>query len=142
MNSRQIRQSLILLLTAVIWGVAFVAQSVGMDYVGPFTFICARSLIGGLVLLPCITLLDRLNGQQKKSTDRKKLLLGGICCGLALCTASCFQQFGILYTSVGKGAPCTGRPVFSLHDRKPAPWKWRHSGVYLRLSFFRTYPGD
>ena len=57
MNSRQIRQSLILLLTAVIWGVAFVAQSVGMDYVGPFTFICARSLIGGLVLLPCITLL-------------------------------------------------------------------------------------
>lgn len=102
MNSRQIRQSLILLLTAVIWGVAFVAQSVGMDYVGPFTFICARSLIGGLVLLPCITLLDRLNGQQKKSTDRKKLLLGGICCGLALCTASCFQQFGILYTSVGK----------------------------------------
>ena len=64
MNSRQIRQSFILLLTAVIWGVAFVAQSVGMDYVGPFTFICVRSLIGGLVLLPCITLLDRLNGRQ------------------------------------------------------------------------------
>ena len=124
MNSRQIRQSFILLLTAVIWGVAFVAQSVGMDYVGPFTFICVRSLIGGLVLLPCITLLDRLNGRQdgtasaggrrskegnngvdgksmgdsrvmQKKADAKRLLLGGICCGLALCTASCFQQFGI-----------------------------------------------
>ncbi len=138
MNSRQIRQSLILLLTAVIWGVAFVAQSVGMDYVGPFTFICARSLIGGLVLLPCITLLDRLNGQQKKSTDRKKLLLGGICCGLALCTASCFQQFGILYTSVGKAGFLTAFyiiivPVLGLFfGKKCGPFVW--IGVLLALA--------
>ena len=81
MNSRQIRQSFILLLTAVIWGVAFVAQSVGMDYVGPFTFICVRSLIGGLVLLPCITLLDRLNGRQEGTA-----LAGGRTAGsLTLC---------------------------------------------------------
>ncbi len=138
MNSRQIRQSLILLLTAVIWGVAFVAQSVGMDYVGPFTFICARSLIGGLVLLPCITLLDRLNGQQKKSTDRKKLLLGGICCGLALCTASCFQQFGILYTSVGKAGFLTAFyiiivPILGLFfGKKCGPFVW--IGVLLALA--------
>ena len=61
MKTSQLGHSLILLLTAVIWGVAFVAQSVGMDYVGPFTFTCARSLIGGLVLLPCIALLNRMN---------------------------------------------------------------------------------
>ena len=69
MKASQLGHSLILLLTAVIWGVAFVAQSVGMDYVGPFTFTCARSLIGGLVLLPCIALLNRMNGQ--KENDRK-----------------------------------------------------------------------
>ena len=53
------------LLTATIWGVAFVAQSVGMDYVGPFTFNMVRSLIGGIVLIPCIFLLGRLNSPEK-----------------------------------------------------------------------------
>ena len=50
--------SLLLLLTATIWGVAFVAQSVGMDHVGPFTFNAIRSIIGGIVLIPCIFFLD------------------------------------------------------------------------------------
>lgn len=50
MNKTQIQHSLLLLLTAVIWGTAFVAQSVGMDYVGPFTFLCTRSFIGGAAL--------------------------------------------------------------------------------------------
>ena len=61
MNTLQLRNSFLLLLTAVIWGVAFVAQSVGMDYVGPYTFTCVRSFIGGLFLIPCIALLNRLN---------------------------------------------------------------------------------
>ena len=77
-----------LLLTAVIWGVAFVAQSVGMDYVGPFTFNFVRCMIGGVVLIPCIFLLDRLNGKDRKkeqkiskaqAAERKTLLTGGIC---------------------------------------------------------------
>ena len=63
MNKYTLRQSVLLLLTAAIWGVAFVAQSVGMDYVGPFTFNTVRSLIGGIVLIPCIVLLKRINGQ-------------------------------------------------------------------------------
>ena len=58
MNKFVLRQSLLLLLTATIWGVAFVAQSVGMDYVGPFTFNCIRCLIGAVVLVPCIWFLD------------------------------------------------------------------------------------
>lgn len=49
-----------LLLAAFIWGSAFVAQSVGMDYVEPFTFNCVRSIVGGLVLIPCIYLLGKL----------------------------------------------------------------------------------
>lgn len=103
MKKEQIKGSLLLFLAAIIWGVAFVAQSVGMDYVGPFTFNCVRTLIGGLVLIPCIAILNR--GKVKKKTDfteKKRLLLGGICCGVALTTGSTLQQFGIMYTTVGK----------------------------------------
>ena len=103
MKKEQIKGSLLLFLAAIIWGVAFVAQSVGMDYVGPFTFNCVRTLIGGLVLIPCIAFLNR--GKVKKKTDfteKKRLLLGGICCGVALTTGSTLQQFGIMYTTVGK----------------------------------------
>lgn len=99
---------MILLLTATIWGVAFVAQSVGMEYVGPFTFNCVRSIIGGLVLIPCIWFLNRRNQKPEHKTeeqqrhDRKILLTGGVLCGLCLFAASNFQQFGIRYTTVGK----------------------------------------
>ena len=103
MKKEQIKGSLLLFLAAIIWGVAFVAQSVGMDYVGPFTFNCVRTLIGGIVLIPCIVFLNR--GKVKKKTnftEKKRLLLGGICCGIALATGSTLQQFGIMYTTVGK----------------------------------------
>lgn len=102
------KSPLLLLLTAVIWGTAFVAQSVGMDHVGGFTFNCTRSLLGGIVLIPCIFLLDKLNGRQteeqkiEKGWKNRTLLIGGICCGTALFIASNLQQFGIKYTSVGK----------------------------------------
>ena len=63
---RKTTGSLLLLLTALIWGAAFVAQRTGMDHVGPFTFNAARSVIGGLVLLPVIFAMDR-----KKSAEEK-----------------------------------------------------------------------
>lgn len=119
MNKTQVRNSLLLLLTATIWGVAFVAQSVGMDYVGPFTFNMVRSLIGGIVLIPCIFLLGRLNSPEKhmqkenaktgilndgasKADERKTLLKGGICCGILFSLATNIQQIGIQYTTVGR----------------------------------------
>lgn len=101
----KIQSSLILLLTASIWGIAFVAQSVGMDYVGPFTFNAVRSIMGGIVLIPCIFFLNKLSKKEKKyysSKEKKLLLTGGICCGIFLCAASNFQQIGIKYTTVGK----------------------------------------
>ena len=62
----KIKNALLLLLTASIWGVAFVAQSVGMDYVGPLTFNCVRCLMGGVVLLPCIWFFDgRIKGRNR-----------------------------------------------------------------------------
>ena len=117
MNKFVLRQSLLLLLTATIWGVAFVAQSVGMDYVGPFTFNVMRSIIGGVVLLPCIALLGKINGKgnteaakKMDGKERKTLFIGGIACGVLLCIASNLQQFGIMYTSVGKAGDTTGFP--------------------------------
>lgn len=103
MKKEQIRGSLLLLVAAIIWGSAFVSQSVGMEYVGPFTFNCVRSLIGGIVLIPCIAILNQ--GKSKKKmilSEKKRLLLGGVCCGIALTTGSTLQQFGIMYTTVGK----------------------------------------
>jgi len=107
MKKTQIRNSLLLLLTAVIWGIAFVAQSAGMDYVGPLTFLCVRSLIGGAALLPVIWFLERQKSDARKQEDRtpekrRLLIKGGILCGLALCFASTFQQYGIQFTTVGK----------------------------------------
>ena len=104
MRQKTMRANLLLLLTATIWGTAFVAQSVGMDHVGPFTFICVRYWIGGLFLLPCIRLLDRVVGRPAAAApeNRRGHLIGGVCCGAALFVASVLQQLGIQRTSVGK----------------------------------------
>lgn len=104
MKQNTLRYSLLLLLTAAIWGFAFVAQSVGMDYVQPFTFTAARSLIGGIVLLPFIFIRAQKTGRtsEEKSASWKQALPGGIICGVLLCIASNLQQIGIQYTTVGK----------------------------------------
>ena len=107
---KQMKNNVMLLLAAFIWGTAFVAQSVGMDYVGPFTFNSVRNIIGSIVLIPVMFLMDSLkrkNGMteeliRKERGDKKTLIIGGICCGLALAVASTLQQFGIMFTTVGK----------------------------------------
>ena len=119
MKKKQIGNSLLLLLTATIWGSAFVAQSIGMEHVEPFTFTFARSIIGGLVLLPCIFLL----GKWKKGFATKTEWIGGICCGIALCCASNFQQVGIQYTTVAKAGFITALyvvlvPIFGIFMKK------------------------
>ena len=116
---KKLGNSLLLLLTATIWGSAFVAQSVGMEHVGPFTFTFSRSIIGGMVLLPCILLL----GKWKKGFATKVEWIGGICCGIALCVASNFQQVGMQYTTVGKAGFITALyvvlvPIFGIFMKK------------------------
>jgi len=103
----------ILLLTAFIWGMAFVAQSTGMDHIEPFTMNCSRSVLGGLTLLPVI-IWQRMRtrralevtGKKTKPEAEKECLrytvIGGICCGVILAVASALQQIGICYTTVGK----------------------------------------
>ena len=130
MKMGQMKNSLLLLLTAFIWGVAFVAQSVGGEAVGCFTFNGVRSLIGALVLIPVIFFLDAQRkkelGEEKfleQKGDSKTLVFGGICCGIMLCIASNFQQFGISFTTVGKAGFITAMyilivPILGLFMKK------------------------
>lgn len=133
------KNAVLLFLTAFIWGTAFVAQSVGMDHLGPFGFNGIRSLIGGVALLPCIYVLGRLNRDARgKKENKKTLAAGGICCGLALFAASSMQQIGIQYTTAGKAGFVTAFyiilvPVAGIFMGRKTRWKlW--AAVVLALA--------
>lgn len=129
-KQKSLRSSAMLTLTALIWGVAFVAQSEGMNYVGGFTFNACRFIVGGVVLIPCIFFLRRVNGDQWAKLDRseqakrrKTGIIGGICCGVFIFLGSTFQQFGIAQTTVGKAGFITSLyiiivPILGLFLRK------------------------
>lgn len=103
---KQFRGALLLTLTALIWGTAFVAQSLGMDYLGPFTFNGVRNFVAAVGLLPVIAFLRRRQGKAEArgaaANSRKTFWVGGVLCGLALGVASSLQQIGIQFTTVGK----------------------------------------
>ena len=100
--------NLILLLTALIWGSSFVAQTTGMEHVQPFTFMGIRTVLGGLVLIPVILFQRRMQPKAQRRVPEvqrqidRMSLIGGICCGLVLCIAGDLQQFGMTTTSPGK----------------------------------------
>lgn len=145
MNTTQVKKSLVLLLTATIWGTAFVAQSVGMDYVKPFTFTFARSIVGGIVLIPVIWFFFR---GQKRPILTKEELIGGICCGLALCAASNFQQIGIVHTTVGKAGFITALyvvivPILGIFLKKKASFIiWISVGLSVVGLYLLCMTGD
>jgi drug/metabolite transporter (DMT)-like permease len=99
MRSMTVKSDALLLTTAIIWGLAFVAQRVGMDYVGPFTFSGIRFAIGSLSLLPLV-LMSR---EQRTATNKilprpglKTILFGGTALGLALFGGASLQQIGLV----------------------------------------------
>ena len=126
--------ALMLLVASVIWGSTFVAQAMGMDHIGPFTFQALRSLIGSLALLPVILVFDRVKakkGHQKPGKQHTKdLLIGGSLCGLTLFVAINLQQFGLLYTTPGKAGFLTALyilivPIYGLflgHKARSSLW--------------------
>lgn len=140
-NTLQKRNSCLLVLTALIWGVAFVAQSEGGDAVGPYTFNCIRCLIGSAVLVPVIALLDKMGLTSKKPTtaaEKKTLLLGGVFCGVILCIASNLQQLGLYFgSSAGKAGFLTACyillvPILGIFLKKKCGWNiWLGVGLTL-----------
>lgn len=148
LKSQSVKSSLLLALTAFIWGVAFVAQKDGMNYIGPFTFNGVRSILGGAVLLAVLPALDKLRagdgGFQKGS--RRDILVGGALCGLVLFLASNLQQFGIALqpadTNVGKAGfitacYCVLVPVASLFlGKKPPALTWLGVAAAVAGFFF------
>ena len=145
MKNKSLRGSLLLLLTAAIWGAAFVAQRVGMDHLGPLTFNGTRMLLAGVALLPVIWLNDRARkaknaetaparaGQSAVNTqpDQKTLLRGGLLCGLFLFISSTLQQFGLMTTTAGKAGFITALYVvlvpliaWGVMKKNPGRWIW------------------
>ena len=106
--------TLVLLLAAFVWGTTFAAQSIGADYVGPFTYLCGRTWISVVLLFPVERLLsaraarverERTGKDQKLPVTRamrRTMFFAGAVCGTLLFTASAAQQAGIAYTTAAK----------------------------------------
>ncbi len=122
--SKQLKGSLSIILATVIWGSTFVAQSVGVDYVGPFTFLSIRCFLAVFALLLVLFLRNRKDFV-KILTD-PRLWKAGIPCGIALFAATALQQIGLIYTTAGKGGFITTMyiilvPIFGLFLKQKPP---------------------
>ena len=111
MNHETVKADACLLLTATIWGFAFVAQRVGMDHVGPFTFNGIRFALGSLSLVPLMLLTREDAARVERTVPRpgiSLLTLGGGLAGFALFMGASLQQVGLVYTTAGKAGFITG----------------------------------
>lgn len=107
MKQGTVKADFLLLVTATIWGFAFVAQRVGMDYVGPFTFNAVRFALGSLSLIPLIILLGN-KSPQPGEIKKMSVLKGGMMAGAALFAGASLQQAGLVYTTAGNAGFITG----------------------------------
>lgn len=134
--------TLSLLLATVIWGSAFIAQSVGMDHIGPMTFQASRCGLGALFLIPVIFLFEKDKKLYFKNWADRKLWKTGLFCGIALFVAAGLQQVGLVYTTAGKAGFITAMyivlvPILGLFlKRKPPISAWISvavavAGLYL-----------
>ncbi len=143
MRRKKLFSSFLLVLTALIWGSAFVAQRVGLEYASPVFFNGVRSLLGALVLLPVALLFS-----PKTPVNRRSTVVSGVLCGLTLFIATNLQQAGLAYTDVGKAGFITTFyiilvPILSLFlRRKPGKLTWLAVAVALGgLWFLCITPG-
>ncbi len=97
MNTKRLKANLLLLLTAAIWGTAFVAQKISVDRIGPFSYNGIRFILGAISLIPLIFVL-----KCKPCKDKKYMITGGVITGVCLYVAASLQQIGIVYTDAGK----------------------------------------
>ena len=133
MNKR-LKGSLTLFGAVIIWGSAFIAQSMGMELIGPFTFQAIRCGLAVLFLIPVSFLFDRKPGALKRWLD-PRLWRSGLICGLALFAAASLQQVGLVYTDAGKAGFLTAMyivlvPILGLFlGQKPGKSAWFSVGL-------------
>lgn len=132
MRVNRVRQNVLPVIAAMIWGTSFVAQSVSADHVEAFTFNTARSIVAfAFLAVLCIVLrkMQRSDSKEERSAEKgggRDLLLGGICCGVALTVASNLQQKGLETTTSGKAGFITALyivivPILGIFLKKKAP---------------------
>ena len=144
---------LALVVAAFVWGTAFVAQSEGAAFVRPFTFTATRAFMGGIVLIPVILVMDALKKRKEPDLPKpskkelKTLFLGGFLCGLVMTFASNLQQFGVMYSTVGKSGFITTMyivlvPVMSLFLKKKSHWIiWISVVIAVAGLYFISFSG-
>ncbi|MBO4882607.1 MAG: DMT family transporter [Lachnospiraceae bacterium] len=152
MKNKQLRSSILLAITAIIWGVAFVAQTTGGDAVGPFSFNSVRFIIGSVVLLPVIFVLDKTGISRRKpetKKDYKRLLKAGLLVGVALFLAANAQQLGIAFgAQVSKAGFLTALyilivPILGIFLKKKCGWNvWVGVAISLVGMYFLCIKGS
>ncbi len=145
--SKTLKAELLLVLAAVIWGLAFVAQRLGMDHIGPFTYNGIRFILGALALLPLLW-MNRHLIPPVGSYDWRLILTGGLLAGLILFAGASLQQVGIVYTTAGKAGFITGLyvvivPLLGLLWGHRTPWStWVGTGGALAGLYLLTVTDD
>ncbi len=158
MNSRTVRADGLLFVTAAIWGLAFVAQRVGMEYVGPLTFNGIRFALGALALVPLIVHLEKNREKGQDRADRKKIVVGGGLLGIILFCGSSLQQIGLAgpqlvawgfeASTAGKAGFITGLyvllvPVFGLFLAQKNGWgTWLGCALAVAGMYFLSFSSD
>jgi drug/metabolite transporter (DMT)-like permease len=144
-NTRALRADILLFVTAAIWGLAFVAQRVGMEHVGPLTFNGIRFALGALALVPLTMALEKRRAPGNEGADRRRMAIGGVLLGLALFVGASLQQiglagpqlagFGLEASTAGKAGFITGLyvvlvPIFGLLLAQRPGWgTWLGAGL-------------
>ena len=125
--NKQLKGSLFIIIATIIWGTTFVAQSVGMDHIGPFTFQAVRCLLGVGILLPIIAISDKITGKKFwRSWQDKTLWKAGVLCGIPLFLACNLQQLGLVDTDAGKSAFLTAMYIVIVpHFLSPSDANYR-----------------
>lgn len=148
MNSKEYTARFVLVLTAVIWGLAFVAQRASVENIGPFAFNGIRFALGTLSLVPLLLLNKNVSNSESKKEENSLLWKGGIFCGLFLFAGSSFQQVGIVYTTAGNAGFITGLyvilvPIFGLFwHHKVNKQTWLGAIIALAGLYFLTSRQD
>lgn len=139
LKAKALKAEFLLLIAAVIWGSAFVAQRMGMAHVGPFTYNGVRFLLGALSLLPLLLLTTRRAAATP--TSRWSMIGGGLFAGLLLFAGASLQQVGLVYTTAGKAGFITGLyvvivPLLGLLWGQHTP---RNTWIGAMLAMFGLY---